>query len=84
MTASQHEELQRKVDFARTVEELMNDVRFKEVIVEGYIESTAEKIGSNFDGSEDQIDTLKAITHLKQWLESAIDEGYKLKEELAR
>lgn len=72
------------IALAQAVRDLMNDMRFKQVILENYIEETTRAIGSDFDNTPEQIDALKAVTHLKRWLDQAIDEGYKIKEELSQ
>ncbi len=63
------------VDEAKLVKKLMDDKVFQKVILEGYMEGQAISLGTNFDGLEEELDTLKAITNLKRYLDSRVENG---------
>jgi len=66
------------VDRANKMLKLTNDPLFVELITQGYIRDTALNVGTNFDDSG--IDALKAITHLKYYVATVIDDGKLAKE----
>ena len=50
--------------------ELLKNNAFQKVIVDLYVKKTAIGIGSTFTGSADDIDALKAVTHLNNFMTS--------------
>ncbi len=50
--------------------ELMKNVNFKTVILDGYIDYVALETGKTFSGTDSEIDSLKAVTHLQNYLNS--------------
>jgi len=60
-------------ELAKKLEILMKDKLFKEVILGEYIDATAQKLGSSFDGNSETVNTLMAITHLKEWIDTTIE-----------
>jgi len=50
--------------------ELHKSRAFQKVIVDLYLKKTALSIGSTFTGSSDDIDALKAVTHLNNFMTS--------------
>ncbi len=69
------EEEQEQVDFSRKVTRLADNKDFQDVILESYINGQALTLGTDFDGLDDEVDTLKAISHLKRWLRTSADNG---------
>ena len=51
---------------------LMDNRLFQKVILDGYIRDTALDIGTSFDGSDTDIDALRAITQLQNYLNSLV------------
>jgi len=68
METNEDYELSQKEDFEKKIKLLLQDRLFQEVIINGYINDTAVTVGSNFSGTDDEISTLKAISHLKTFL----------------
>ena len=63
------------IELARDTKELMDTDLFKRVIIEAYMRDMAQSIALSFDGGEEDIDTLKAISHLNTWLTNTVDNG---------
>ena len=61
---------------------LFEDDRFKRVILTHYIDMQALSIGRNYTGSEDEVNTLKAIAHLKKHLEYLRSVGNEIDKQL--
>ena len=51
---------------------LMKNEAFMRVIFDEYIDNTALVVGSGFDGSDYQVEALKAISHLKLFLTNSV------------
>lgn len=67
------------VDLGKAVSRLYENKDFQKVIEELYIDEQALTIGRSFEGSEDQLDTLKAVSHLRSWLDQRIEDAKILK-----
>jgi len=65
----EREEFDREVQLSNDIKMLMADETFRRVILDGYINDNALSIGSAFVGSVEQVEGLKAISHLKRYLE---------------
>ncbi len=63
------------VDTAKAVKRLYDNKDFQKVILEGYIESQVISLGTNFDGLDEELDMLKAITHLKRYLDAKVSDA---------
>ena len=63
------------VDKGKAVERLYASQDFQEVILKDFIESTAIDVGSSFEGSESDIEALKAVSYLKRWLEQRVEDA---------
>ena len=50
--------------------ELVRSENFIKVITKGYIDYVALETGKTFSGSDSEIDSLKAVTHLQNYLNS--------------
>ncbi len=61
------------IDLGKSVERLYANKDFQETILGVYIDSQAISLGKSFEGSMDQLDTLKSITHLSTFLISSLD-----------
>ena len=54
--------------------ELMKNHNFKKVILDGYINYVALETGKSFSGTDSEVDALKAVTHLQNYLNSFTEE----------
>jgi len=63
------------LDKAKKVERLYNNKDFQDVILEDYINTQVLALGLNFDATESDLDSLKAITHLSRYLETIKSDG---------
>ena len=71
------EDERKVIETGRKVKELMELPLFREVIIEGYMDPS---IALQFYGEKEQIDHLKAITHLNDWLKQQIDSAIIIKQ----
>ena len=63
------------IELGKAVERLMLNVDFQKVILEEFIDKQGLDIAKSFNGSEEQVDTLKSITLLSNYLHTKIDDG---------
>lgn len=68
-------EEQKIVDLGRAIERLREEKDFQMVIEEAYINDQALSIGRDFYATEDQLDTLKAVSALRSWLQTNVEDG---------
>ena len=69
---AERKELEYQKRLSDDIKVLMNNEAFQRVILESYIRDTAFRVGSMFSGSDEDIESLKAISHLKRYLENSI------------
>ena len=69
---AERRELEYQKRLSDDIKVLMNNEAFQRVILESYIRDTSIRVGSSFSGSNEDIETLKAISHLKAYLENSI------------
>ena len=60
------------IEFAKKTKELMEYPLFKEVILEGYLDTS---IALSFDDSKEMREHLLAISHFKRWLDNTVNNG---------
>jgi hypothetical protein len=72
MEEAERRELEYQKRLSDDIKILMNNESFQRAILEGYIRDTSVSVGSSFSGSESEIESLKAISHLKAYLENSI------------
>ena len=75
MDSEQREAYDKEVRLSNDIRVLMADETFRRVILDGYIGGIALSVGSAFVGSVEQVEELKAISHLKRYLEVNLIEG---------
>ena len=66
-----------EVDYAekrRKMSLLMNNPEFRELILEDYVRDTALDVGTTFDGSDAEVDSLKAVSHFNMYVQSLLVE----------
>ena len=63
------------LEMSRAVDRLHKSEDFQKVILEGFIYSQALSTGTSFEGSMDDVDTLKAVSLLNRWLQDKIEQG---------
>ncbi len=56
---------------ANRLKDLMETDDFKELILNDYIHQTSVEVGTNYTGDRSDVESLLAITHFKQYLDSA-------------
>jgi hypothetical protein len=69
------------MELGRKVERLLQNKDFIDVISVSYIEGKAMAIGTSFDGSIDQLDTLKAVSHLNSYLTECVEQAKIIKKD---
>jgi len=62
------EEQKASLRLAQDIKWLMNNEQFKRAILNGYINDTALNVGVSFTGSDMQVDQLKGVSHLTEYL----------------
>ncbi len=72
-------EQQMATKLAEDVLKLQASELYQRVISDAYMRDTSHSIAMSFDGSSDDIDALKAISHLKKWLTNKVEEAKILK-----
>jgi hypothetical protein len=72
MTIEEREQLDKEIMLSRDIELLVQDERFKRVILGAFIDEQLLEIGHRFTGSVEDVEKLKSIGYLKRWLNSAI------------
>ena len=60
------------VEKGKAMKKLIATPEFKQLILEDYIEFQAIDTGTAFTGSADDIDTLKSISHLSQYIQTIL------------
>ena len=68
-------EEQALVDIAKATKRLMETDDYKLIIEHHYISAQLLALGKDFDATMDEIDTLKAITHLQRYLTANVNNG---------
>jgi len=69
------EEVAKVVGKGQMMKELIADSRFKALIMEDYIQDNALGVGTDFSASEEDMDTLKAISHLNRYMHRVIQDS---------
>jgi len=62
------------VEKRRKMQSLMSNPEFRELILEGYVRDTALDVGTTFDGSDAEVDSLKAVSHFNMYVQSLLVE----------
>ncbi len=70
---------QNTIDLGKAIQRLYENKDFCKVIQELYIDEQAMRLGKSFEGSMEQLDTLKAVSHLSTWLEQSVENAKILK-----
>ena len=60
------------IERGKMMKKLMATHEFKVLIMEEYIRDTSIDVGTSFDGSAEDVDTLKAISHLSSFMQSVL------------
>jgi len=60
------------VERGKAMKKLIATPEFRQLILEDYIEHQAVDTGTAFTGSVDDVDTLKAISHLNQYIQTIL------------
>ncbi len=63
------------IDTGKATQRLIDNKDFQKVILDGFMDDMALEIGKSFYGSSEQIDTLKSITLLSNYLTQKIDDA---------
>ena len=63
------------LELGRATQRLYDNKDFCRVILEGFIDKQGLGIAKNFDGSESDVDTLKSITLLNDYLTSKVEDS---------
>ncbi len=72
-------EQQMATKLAEDVLKLQASELYQRVISDAYMRDMSHSIAMSFDGSSDDIDALKAISHLNKWLTNKVEEAKILK-----
>jgi len=72
-------EKQQAIKLAEDILKLQDLDLYKIVIAEAYMRDTSLSVAMSFDGNSDDIDTLKAISHLNIWMNNKVEEAKILK-----
>ncbi len=68
-------EQQAVIDLGKATKRLMETSDYQKVIQEGFIQSKLNALGMDFDGSEADVDALKAIVSLQTYLQSNLTQA---------
>jgi len=68
ITIEEQLEIEGQRELAEDIQWLMKNEQFKRVILDKYIKDSSVEVGMSFTGSEEQMDTLKSITSLVNYL----------------
>ncbi len=68
-------EEQNVIDLGKATKRLMDSKDYQKVIREGFIQSKLNALGMDFDGSEADVDALKAIASLQTYLQSNLTQS---------
>ncbi len=68
ISVAEQEELAEHKELQLAAKTLMENSNFKKVILKGYIEEKALNTGTSFTNSNEDVDTLKAVSHLMTYL----------------
>ncbi len=64
------QELANQIQMRDDIAYLLDNPQFQRAILKGYIDDTALVVGSTFSNDDSEINSLKAISHLKMFIES--------------
>jgi len=72
-------ESQEATKLAEDILKLQASDLYKRVISDAYMRDMSHSIAMNFEASSDDVDALKAISHLNRWLINKVEEAKILK-----